>query len=60
MFAKYTLTAHGRSLLRDGLTSLDQAPPLPIWGVTAYDPKNPWVVVEEPGAWPHLRRLGAG
>lgn len=57
--AKYTLSAHGRALLRDGLTSIDQAPPLPIWGVTAYDPNNPWVVVEEPGARPHLRRLGA-
>ncbi|MDC3959549.1 hypothetical protein [Polyangium jinanense] len=56
--AKYTLSATGRSLLRDGLSSIDQAPPFPIWGVTAYDPKNPWVVVEEAGGRPHLRRLG--
>jgi len=54
--AKYTLTATGRALLRDGLSSLDQAPPFPIWGVTAYDPKNPWVVVEESPGKPWLRR----
>ncbi|MDC3954571.1 hypothetical protein [Polyangium jinanense] len=58
--ALYSLTAHGRSLLHDGLTSLDQAPPFPIWGVTAYDRKDPWVVVEEAGGRPHLRRLGEG
>lgn len=58
--ALYTLSKTGRSLLRDGLSSIDQAPPLPIWGVTAYDPKNPWVVVEEAGGRPHLRRLGEG
>ncbi|MDC0741270.1 hypothetical protein [Polyangium mundeleinium] len=56
--ARYTLTATGRALLRDGLSSIDQAPPLPIWGVTAYDPQDPWVVVEEAGGRPHLRRLG--
>ncbi|TKD03086.1 hypothetical protein [Polyangium fumosum] len=58
--ALYTLSAAGRALLRDGLSSLDQAPPFPIWGVTAYDPKDPWVVVEEAGARPHLQRLGEG
>jgi len=56
--ARYTLTDTGRAILRDGLTSIDQAPPLPIWGVTAYDPKNPWVVVESAEGRPHLRRLG--
>jgi hypothetical protein len=58
--ALYKMADLGRSLLRDGLTSIDQAPPIPIWGVTAYDPKNPWIVVEEPGERPYLRRLEAG
>lgn len=57
--ARYTLTDTGRAILRDGLTSIDQAPPLPIWGVTAYDPKNPWVVVEEAEGRPVLRLLTA-
>jgi len=57
--ARYTLTSAGRAILRDGLTSIHQAPPLPIWGATAYDPEEPWVVVEEAGNRPHLRRLGA-
>ena len=52
-----SITALGKSLLRDGLSSLDQAPPLPIWGVTAYDRSNPWVVVEEAGKGMYLRRL---
>lgn len=54
--AKYSFTDLGHSLLQDGLTSLTQAPPFPIWGVTGYDPHNPWVVVDEAGKWPHLRR----
>jgi hypothetical protein len=57
--ALYNMTDTGRAILRDGLTSIDQAPPIPIGGVPAYDPKDPWVVVEEPGKRPHLRRLGA-
>jgi hypothetical protein len=56
--SRYKLTDTGRAILRDGLTSISQAPPLPIWGVTAYDPEDPWVVVEEAGKRPHLRRLG--
>jgi hypothetical protein len=54
--ARYKLSDTGQSILRDGLASIAQAPPLPIWGVTAYDPKDPWVVVEEAGGRPHLRR----
>lgn len=56
--ARYELSDTGRAILRGGLASIDQAPPLPIWGVTAYDPKDPWVVVEEAGGRPHLRRPG--
>ena len=55
--SRYALTDTGRAILRDGLTSIDQAPPLPIWGVTAYDPKNPWIVMEGAEGRPHLRRL---
>lgn len=56
--ARYTLTDTGRAILRKGLTSINQAPPLPIWGVTAYDPKNPWVVVDDGEGRPRLQRLG--
>lgn len=56
--ALYSITSLGKSILRDGLTSIDQAPPLPIWGVTAYDRNNPWVVVEEAGKGMRLRVLG--
>jgi hypothetical protein len=58
--ARYTLTDTGRAILRHGLTSIDQAPPLPIWGVTAYDPENPWVVVDDAATGrPRLQRPGA-
>jgi hypothetical protein len=55
--ALYTITDLGKSFLRDGLTSIDQAPPLPIWGVTAYDPNHPWVVVKDSAGGPWFRRL---
>ncbi|MGK4007555.1 hypothetical protein WMF31_33350 [Sorangium sp. So ce1036] len=34
--------------------------PLPVWGVTAYDPLAPWVVVEDHAGEQRLQRLGEG
>ncbi|MCK6590844.1 MAG: hypothetical protein L6Q76_25070, partial [Polyangiaceae bacterium] len=56
--ARYRLTSVGHEIKRNGLSSLGQGPPQPIWGVTAYDPKDPWVVVNEDGERPHFERPG--
>jgi hypothetical protein len=55
--ARYRLTAAGEAIKRHGLTEIAQGPPLPMWGVTAYDPANPWVVVNDPAEGQRLRRL---
>jgi len=44
--ARYKLSKTGRKLLKNGLDTMGQGVPLPIWGVTAYDVQSPWVVVE--------------
>jgi hypothetical protein len=46
--ARYRVTMEGWSLVREGLKSVSQGPPLPIWGMRAYDPAAPWVVTVGP------------
>ena len=55
--ALYGLTAAGEAIKQHGLTEIAQGPPWPMWGVTAYDPANPWVVVNDPAVGQRLRRL---
>ncbi|WP_437769598.1 hypothetical protein WME77_22420 [Sorangium sp. So ce764] len=45
--ARYRLTAVGDEIKRHGLAEIAQGPPVPVWGVTAYDPLDPWVVVDD-------------
>jgi hypothetical protein len=56
--ARYRLSDAGIAVQRSGLATVSQAPPLAIWGATAYDETDPWVLVHEPGAKQRLRRLG--
>ncbi|WP_437763142.1 hypothetical protein WME77_34575 [Sorangium sp. So ce764] len=51
--ARYRLTTVGDKIKRHGLADIAQGPPLPVWGVTAYDPLAPWVVVD--GGTDHQR-----
>jgi hypothetical protein len=55
---RYRLTAAGEAIKRHGLTEIAQGPPWPMWGVTAYDPADPWVVVNDQVEGLRLRRLG--
>ncbi|WP_437736809.1 hypothetical protein [Sorangium sp. So ce1335] len=57
--ARYRLTAVGDEIKRHGLAEIAQGAPLPVWGVAAYDPAVPWVVVDEPSGQ-RLQRLGEG
>ena len=56
--ARYRLTAAGEAIKRHGLTEIAQGPPWPMWGVTAYNPADPWVVVNDDAVGLRLRRLG--
>ena len=56
--ARYRLTAAGDAIKRHGLTEIAQGPPLPMWGATAYDPADPWVVVNDQAGQQRLQRLG--
>jgi len=55
--ARYRLTAVGDAIKRNGLTEIAQGAPLPVWGVTAYNPADPWVVVNDHEEGQRLRRL---
>lgn len=54
--ARYRLSKIGAAIKRHGLAEISQGPPLPAWGVTAYDPAAPWVVVNGPSGQ-RLQRL---
>jgi hypothetical protein len=56
MSARYRLSEAGRAMQRSGLASIDQGPPLRVWGATAYDPLDPWVLTDEPDHQQRLRR----
>jgi hypothetical protein len=56
--ARYRLTAAGHSIKQHGLTEIAQGPPLPMWGATAYDPEDPWVVVNDQAGEQRLQRFG--
>jgi len=55
--ARYRLTAAGHAIKRHGLTEIAQGPPLPMWGATAYDPEDPWVVVNDQAGDQRLQRF---
>ena len=55
--ARYRLTAAGEAIKQHGLTEIAQGPPWPMWGVTAYDPAAPWVVVNDGEGGQRLQRL---
>ncbi|WP_437524511.1 hypothetical protein WME79_36170 [Sorangium sp. So ce726] len=57
--ARYRLTAVGDEIKRHGLAEIAQGAPLTVWGVTAYDPLAPWVVVDGGTAHQRIQRLGA-
>ncbi|AUX27348.1 hypothetical protein SOCEGT47_079360 [Sorangium cellulosum] len=57
--ARYRLTAVGDKIKRHGLAEIAQGPPLPVWGVTAYDPRAPWVVMDYGTAHQRIQRLEA-
>jgi hypothetical protein len=54
--ARYRLTAAGEAIKQHGLTEIAHGPPWPMWGVMAYDPANPWVVVNDHEGGQRLRR----
>lgn len=56
--ARYRLSSAGEAIKRHGLAEIAQGAPLPVWGVTAYDPLAPWVVVEDHAGRQRLQRLG--
>jgi hypothetical protein len=60
--ARYRLTTVGNEIKRHGLIDIAQGPPLPMWGATAYDPADPWVVVDDQPSdrTPKLVRLTIG
>jgi hypothetical protein len=45
--ARYRLSDAGDEIQRTGLSAIGQGAPLPVWGVTAYDPLAPWVAVDD-------------
>ncbi|XXT17358.1 hypothetical protein WME94_44740 [Sorangium sp. So ce429] len=55
--ARYRLTAVGDEIKRHGLAEIAQGAPLRVWGVTAYDPLAPWVVVGDGTAHQRVQRL---
>jgi hypothetical protein len=55
--ARYRLTAVGDEIKRHGLAEIAQGAPLPVWGVTAYDPLAPWVVVDGGTSHQRVQRL---
>ncbi|MGK3959146.1 hypothetical protein WMF38_39640 [Sorangium sp. So ce118] len=55
--ARYRLSAVGDEIKRRGLVEIAQGAPLPVWGVTAYDPLAPWVVVDDGAAHQRVQRL---
>jgi hypothetical protein len=55
--ARYRLTAAGEAIKRHGLTEIAQGPPWPMWGVVAYDPAAPWVVVDDHDGGQRMKRL---
>ena len=57
--ARYRLSKAGGAVLRRGLGEIAEGAPLPVWGVTAYDPRAPWVVVNDEDGRRRLERLGA-
>ena len=58
--ARYRLTAAGEAIKRRGLTEIAQGPPWSMWGVVAYDPANPWVVVTDHAGGQRLQRPEEG
>jgi hypothetical protein len=54
---RYRLSDRGDAIKRNGLTEIAQGAPLPVWGVTAYDPAAPWVVVGDHARYPRVKRL---
>lgn len=56
--ARYRLSVTGRALQRQGLAEIAQGAPLSMWGVTAYNPLAPWVVVGEHAGRQRLQQLG--
>jgi hypothetical protein len=58
--ARYRLSTTGEAMMRHGLTSVAQGAPLPVWGVTAYDPRAPWVVVDDSAGQRRVQQLGEG
>ncbi len=57
---RYKLSDTGHAMMRHGLTTVDQGAPLPVWGVTAYDPLAPWVVEDVHVGRQQLHQLGEG
>jgi hypothetical protein len=55
--ARYRLTAVGDKIKQHGLAEIAQGAPLKVWGVAAYDPLAPWVVVDGGTAHLHIQRL---
>lgn len=55
--ARYRLSRAGKAMRRRGLAAMDEAPPIPIFGAVAYDPRAPWVVTGEDAAGPRFERI---
>jgi hypothetical protein len=56
--ARYRLSDTGHAMMRHGLTTVARGAPLPVWGVTAYDPLAPWVVVDDHAGRQQIQQLG--
>ena len=55
MAARYRLSDRGHAFKRDGWGEIVRGAPLAMWGVTAYSPLAPWVVVEDNAGRQHLQ-----
>lgn len=55
--ARYRLSGAGSEIVRCGLGEIARGAPLSVWGATAYDPSQPWVVVDHGGCPTMLQQV---
>lgn len=56
MTARYRVSDMGQALGRDGLGAIGKGALLPLWGGRAYDPADPWVVIDDDAGAQRIRR----
>lgn len=53
--ARYRLSKVGQAIRRQGLAEVGQGPQVEVFGAVAYDPRAPWVVIEDQTGGPSFR-----